>query len=251
TAIYTQSIPNHDPVITSGPTLEKRSGEHAFNVSAVSYDSDSGSSEINSCTVYAEDGDGNTKVISSSGIVDQSFGGTDEASCNTSVSNSVNGFTIGESITVDVSFSDMHGVKTANSTGTKTIPNTAPGLPKDLNMSYFLDSGADLRHVLDHTPEINWTNPTDPENDNISIKAYTESSSNPNQLDVEVDKPETKLALGQNISLSDGKAYNVSLRACDPYSCSSYTKNIEFTMNQEPVIQSVSLNDSSLTSSET
>jgi hypothetical protein len=249
TAIYTQSIPNHNPEIESGPNLEKVSGEHAFSVSAVASDTDSGSSEINSCTVYAEDGDGNTKVFSGSGLVDQSYGTTDQASCNTSISNSIENFTVGESITVDVSFSDKHGAQTTNNTGTKTIPNTAPSKPTNLNMTYFLQNNADINHVIDHTPKINWTNPTDPEGDAITIKAYTESSANPNQLDNQTNSS-SRLTLGQNIGLNDGTSYNVSLRACDPYSCSNYTNNTEFTMNEEPSIESVSLNYSSVTGSD-
>jgi hypothetical protein len=249
TAIYTETIPNHEPVVDSGPKLEKVPGEHSFKVSAVASDTDSGSSEINSCTVYAEDGDGNTKLFSGSGLVNQSYGTTDQASCNTSISNSISGFDVGETITVDVKFSDKHGAETSNVTGTKEIPNTAPGKPTDLNMTYFLSQGADLQHVLDHTPKINWTNPTDPEGDEITIKAYTESSPNPNQLDAETNSS-NELSLGQNIGLSDGTTYNVSLRACDQYSCSNYTNNIEFTMNEEPSIQSVSLNSSSVTGSD-
>ena len=249
TAIYTETIPNHDPVIESGPTLEKVSGEHAFDLSAVASDVDSDSSEINSCTVYAEDGDGNTETISGSGLVDQSYGTTDQASCNTSISNSINGFSVGETITVDVKFSDRHGAETENVTGTKEIPNTAPEKPSDVNMTYFLSQEEDLQHIIDHTPKINWTNPTDPEGDEITIKAYTESSANPNQLDTETNSSD-EVNLGQNIGLSDGRTYNVSLRACDQYSCSGYTENIEFTMNEEPSIQSVDLNSTSVTGSD-
>ncbi|PSH00868.1 MAG: hypothetical protein BRC30_01265, partial [Nanohaloarchaea archaeon SW_7_46_7] len=246
TSIYSETIPNHNPTVESGPKLEKASGEHAFDVSAVGSDSDSDSTEINSCTVHAEDGDGNTEIITGSGPLNQNFGTTDQASCNISISNSIENFTVGESITVNVKFSDKHGAETQNATGTQEIPNEAPNKPTDNNMSYFLSSKEDIDHLLDHTPEINWSNPTDPEGDEITVKAYTGSSPNPSQLDNQTNSS-NKLTLGQNIGLNDGTTYNVSLKACDQYACSNYTTNIEFTVNEEPSINSVSLNDSSPT----
>jgi tetratricopeptide (TPR) repeat protein len=243
-SIRTQTIPNEPPVIDSGPGFDQASSGHSFEVSAVASDPDGDSGEIGRCTVFAEDGDGYSEKFSGSGYLNEGYGSQDQVACNVSVSDSVSGFEVGESITTDVMFSDIHGSETSNVTGTESIPNNPPGVPDDLNMSYFLEQG-DIDNVVDHAPRINWSNPSDPDGDNISVRAYTESSASPDRLDNETSPPENEMLLGQEVTLQDGTYYNVSLRACDNWSCSGYSRNLEFRMNEEPAIREVSLSDSS------
>ncbi|MFB6175374.1 MAG: NEW3 domain-containing protein, partial [Candidatus Nanohalobium sp.] len=245
TSRYTYTIPNHEPYITSNSiNFTDSIDSHAFRISVNSSDPD-GDSDLDSCTVHAYDQDGNSYALN--GNLDKSTAGNKKASCSySSVNSSLKGFNPGETIYTQVEFSDKYGGAVNTSIFTHDIPNRAPGKPSSVQ---FINMEGNRTRLIDHSPKINWTNPTDAENDTITIKAFTEQSIVPDNLDNNLSFTGTgnnSFQLGQNVNLIDGDSYNVTLKACDEYGkCSSPTDNLEFRMNQEPQILSAGVNASS------
>ena len=245
TSRYTYTIPNHDPFITSDTIkFTDLSNSHAFSVSVNGSDPD-GESDFDSCTVHTYDQDGNSYALD--GNLQTSTEGSKKASCSySSVNSSLKGFNPGETIYTQVEFSDSYGGAVNTSIYTHDIPNRAPGKPLSVEL---IDLEGEQMRIVDHSPEINWTNPTDAENDKITIKAFTEQSNDPDNLDNNLSFTGTgnsSFQLGKNVNLIDGNSYNVTLKACDEYGkCSSLTDNLEFMMNQEPQITSAGVNSSS------
>lgn len=246
-SIYTEEIPNHDPVVEDGPNFDDAENGHEFDASAIGSDVDDGESEIELCTVYAEDEDGNIKTFSGSDYLDTSFGTSEKASCNATISSSISGFEVGETITTRVKFTDAHGAETPNSTDFHTIPNHVPTQAENLNISYFVN---DTEFITDHTPEFNFSNPSDPDDDGLTVEIFVESSPDPSNLETsfELDttgyNDEKKIEIGNNRELSDGTNYNVSIETCDEYGACNSSENLGFRMNAKPSINSVELNNS-------
>lgn len=122
TEVKNHSLPNRKPSIKS-TSLEASSSSQSFNFSAVGYDIDDGSSEIQSCTVYAEDQEGNQF---SGGTLNTNGGSVDEAWCNATVTSATEGLTPEEPLDIWAEFTDV-GDKSASSAKTSgELPNHAP-----------------------------------------------------------------------------------------------------------------------------
>ncbi|MFB6114851.1 MAG: hypothetical protein ABEK04_01055, partial [Candidatus Nanohalobium sp.] len=248
----TFTVSNHVPSIEKGLKSTTYEFGHKMNLSATASDSD-GQINLEKYNITLEDGDGNTYTYQKS--LNKAYGDKNTVAANFSnLNDSIQGYQVNEQISISITFIDKGG-KTASTSGTRDIPNHVPNSPDKLNMTYFLGENEDIGHVTDSTPTINWSNPSNPDNDSVTIKAYTGSSSSPTSLDNSLELGSdygnsNKTNLGQNVGLNDGTSYNVTLVACDPYGCSSRSSNLEFHMNQEPNIQNVELNDSSPTGSD-
>lgn len=237
-SIESRLIPNHAPEKASGPFFTDQASAHGFNISGYAADPDN-ATDFQSCTIVVSDRDGNTYNLN--GDVNRSFGNENQASCNYSaVDTSLGGFEVNEIIDSYIRFNDRYGENTETGIKSRSIPNRAPEPPMGPS---FTDSGIDRDHVLDHSPMINWTNPSDPEGDSYTIRIYTESSPNPSTLDDEVSGV-NNTTIGNDVNLVDGESYNVTLEACDAWTCSNRSALLNFTMNAKPSISDVTLRPS-------
>lgn len=126
TTVTAHRVPNTVPSINS-TTHRVYSNRHAFNFSSVGYDPDADSTEISSCTIYAQDQQGNQYSL---GSLDQTYGGVDQAACNATISSSLGAFEVGETIDVWAEFADTSGATATSSTKSYVIPNHAPQNPE-------------------------------------------------------------------------------------------------------------------------
>lgn len=239
----TQTIPNQAPTVTSGPSFTDNNG-HRFDITAVAKDVEGGEDEIQSCTVYASDGDGNS-ISYSSNTLDTGYGTTDEAQCSATVGDSIEGFEVGETITTRVMFTDKHGAESSNSTDFHTIPNNDPSPAEGLSLNV-----DDVDNITDHTPVLEYTNPNDVDEDSLELDVLVGDPSDPSNLErVKTVLPEdhetgSSVELGINESLSNGERYAVVLEACDAYGGCATSSATEFQMNERPTVDSFSINTS-------
>ncbi|MFB6114852.1 MAG: hypothetical protein ABEK04_01060, partial [Candidatus Nanohalobium sp.] len=237
----TISIGNQQPTLNS-ISFENFNKGHKFNISAVATDED-GAINIEKFNITLSDGDGNTEELEAS--VSQNFGTKNEVALNFSnVNDSITGFAPEETITADVEVIDKGGLSSSNSRE-HTIPNHKPSLVSNLDLEV-----ANKSYVVKHDFKINFTNPEDGDNDNLTVKAYLGTDADPltvdNSTEISSEGYSSKehLIVGNNVNLQDNQDYNLDIVACDNWSCTSRTVTESFHMNQEPQIESVELNES-------
>jgi hypothetical protein len=162
TALHT--FPNHAPEALSPPTFSNLTGRHAFNITAVAEDTDDGEEELETCTVYHSDGDGNSGQTT--GTIDPDTAGQDQAACTATISiDDVDGYTIDDQISVYTGFSDRHGSTTQTSTSTNTFPNRPPSIHPPARTFPASPGFDDLTRVQ--------VNSSDPEGDTITDASFT------------------------------------------------------------------------------
>ncbi|MCD6274684.1 MAG: hypothetical protein J7J15_01505, partial [Candidatus Aenigmarchaeota archaeon] len=230
---------NHKPAVQT-PSAPVYSDEHSFNVSAVINDADSDSL---SCKVYLSNGECScTKNgIVSGGICKYSKVTNGTCDC----------FKVEDWIDIIVEVADSWS-KVNSSKVSQQIPNRPPSKPTDLTL-LINDSFNDSSHVITNHPLINWTNPTDPENDVIIIESWVKEENGSYQFDNNISVnssefgKEGKMKLGYGISLEDGKNYTFGLKACDNWDCVFNESNIWFRLNSKPAINWVKTEPKNLT----
>ncbi|MDY6770802.1 MAG: interleukin-like EMT inducer domain-containing protein [Candidatus Nanohaloarchaea archaeon] len=111
---------------SDGPTFSDSPTEHAFTVSASAIDTDAGNSELASCTVRHVDQQGNQHTTT--GTLDTSYGGNDEARCTATVNASYSGYTGSDTLDVTVVFQDQHGATVQTTTASHAFPNHVPSI---------------------------------------------------------------------------------------------------------------------------
>ncbi|MFB6204495.1 MAG: PA14 domain-containing protein [Candidatus Nanohaloarchaea archaeon] len=120
------TFPNHAPSVSSF-FYSNYSTRHAFNVSAVVYDSDANRFELDRCEYTFTDTDGNS--YSRTVSVNVNYGETDQGRCSYSEINTSSsvypGFEVMEPITVDLTVYDDHGA-TGSASSIHRIPNQRP-----------------------------------------------------------------------------------------------------------------------------
>ncbi|QKQ98822.1 hypothetical protein GKQ38_04845 [Candidatus Nanohaloarchaea archaeon] len=208
-------FPNHAPTISSGYSYSDDAQNHAFTLSIDAQDVDAGGSEITSCTVSHNDGDGNS--YTSSGSLVQA----ETATCSFTISaSSFTGYTKGEVINHQVTFTDRHGATVISSSGQHRIPNSAP------TATNLQPSGSEVQYG----PTLNATY-NDADGDVGNLTFYNTSSGN-------VIGKVTGLSPGQQGSMqwssadTPGTTYNFTVKAFDGVNATNTTEN--FTTIYEP-----------------
>ncbi|MFB6174738.1 MAG: hypothetical protein ABEJ87_02050, partial [Candidatus Nanohalobium sp.] len=232
------TIPNHAPTFDNiGYSLQDKN--HAFNVN-VNFTATDSVNDLTSgqCTYYIDDNDGNKLVKTNT---PQNPDTNDEqVMCKyTGISSSINGFQVDENIDVRVEITEGFPSSIAYSVNssiiTQAIPNRIPNETSNLELNV-----SDKSSVVKYSFLINWTNPNDPEDDPITVKAYLDTASSQETLadsvTIEPSKTAGNLTLGDDISLVDGTSYDLTLEACDSWGCNRSDSTVPFTMNEEPHI---------------
>ncbi|MEA1875700.1 MAG: hypothetical protein U9N86_02435 [Bacteroidota bacterium] len=125
-------------------------------------------------------------------------------------------------------FDDYENGTSFNSS--ETIENSQPTSPSSV---YNLGE-----HLVDHTPEVNWTSGTDVDGDTIYTVVYVGINNTPTSP----DGNETGSSYNLTFSLIDGTTYYYRARSYDGTSYSEYSSADEFRMNSLPSITIVAPN---------
>lgn len=225
---------NYDvELVSDSQFFDNTSVNHEYKVTSYSNDTD-GESDISSCKVYYEDSNANSGLLD--GTIYNDNNGDNQVKCSRNISNSISEVEVGETVSTSVRFHD--GESWANtSLDSNTVPNNAPTAPTS-----FTDLGQQLTN---HTPSIQWSGEDDSDGDSMYITAYTGQGSTPTTNDTSSDASSSSTNIGQSVNLEDGNTYYYRLKVCDEYgACSSFTSSDDFSMNEEPKIESYSINNS-------
>lgn len=227
-------------LVSDSQYFDNTSVNHEYKVISYANDTD-GESDISQCKVYYDDGDGNTGLVD--GTIYNDNNGDNQVKCSRNISNSLSGVEVGESVSTSVRFHDEESWANT-SMDSNTVPNNAPTGPTS-----FTDLGEQL---TEHTPEIQWSGQDDSDGDSMYITAYTGETSSPTTNDTSSDAAATSTEIGQSVNLEDGNTYYYRLKVCDEYgACSDFTSSDQFSMNEEPMIESSGANNTDPTINDT
>ncbi|RLJ02595.1 MAG: hypothetical protein DRP10_00845, partial [Candidatus Aenigmatarchaeota archaeon] len=188
------TVANSQPVINQSISFTDL-GNHTFKANATVYDADA--DNIESCTVYLDDGESSNTTAGNLTQID-----SNNYLCEYNISPETNqNFTVGEVIKVTITFTDYGGASVSTS-DSHQIPNQKPNINAIWITPASPDTTTDLNVIV---------NASDPENDEISngtFDWYLNGAKNKTTVDGTLQHQNTKKGENWSVCLQVKDEYN-------------------------------------------